>query len=162
MWCCSQYPKTKFTSWRRGQKIGRSCQMFLWRKRFQSSLHFCPLTPKMEGLRLSSLEPQIPKCHIKQDPSNLAKNRNIHLQMMTSRFLQKPLYLIPNGHSLGNVPINSNVSMLCFYYILSLLYIIGIHLGIIIFYITMPIIRVTEREVKWFSYHITPSLHFCE
>ena len=33
-----------------------------------------PLTHQMEGLRLSSLEPQIPKCHIKQGPIKLVKN----------------------------------------------------------------------------------------
>ena len=37
-----------------------------------------PLTPKKEGLKLSSLEPQAPslsqKCHIKQGPVKSSKN----------------------------------------------------------------------------------------
>ena len=32
-----------------------------------------PLTPKMEGLRLRSLEPQVPKCHVKQAPIKSSK-----------------------------------------------------------------------------------------
>ena len=45
--------------------------------------------PKMEGLRLKSLECQVPKCHIKQGPiKSSKKNLNLHQGMMMSRLLR--------------------------------------------------------------------------
>ena len=55
------------------RKLAEAVKCFFEEKDSSQVSTSAPLTPKMEGLRLSSLEPQIPKCHIKQGPITSSK-----------------------------------------------------------------------------------------